>query len=113
VASYCVFFGNDGELMSIKWKFIKTVFRYTVDSPAPAIQSGYIKPQLPMMYDLSSDPHEDSNLFYTDLTNSALLAPSFKAIIEYERSLKQYPTSKSARTSRAIRNEYSAAKQGI
>lgn len=29
---------NDGELISIKWKFIKTVFRYTVDSPDPAIQ---------------------------------------------------------------------------
>jgi arylsulfatase A-like enzyme len=89
-----MFFGNDGELMSIKWKYIKTVFRYTVDSPDPAIQSGYIKPQLPMMYDLSSDPHEDNNLFYMDLTNGALLAPSFKAIAEYERSLKQFPNLK-------------------
>jgi hypothetical protein len=25
-----------------------------------------------MMYDLSSDPHEDNNLSYTDLTNGAL-----------------------------------------
>ena len=64
------FFGNDGELMSIKWKFYKTVFRYTADSDGPAIQSGYIKPQLPMMYDLSSDPHEDFNLWWTDLTNA-------------------------------------------
>ncbi len=52
--------------MSIKWKYDKTVFRYTVDSPA--IQSGYLKPQLPMQYELSGDPHEDSNLWYTDLT---------------------------------------------
>jgi arylsulfatase A-like enzyme len=89
-----MFFGNDGELMSIKWKYIKTVFRYTVDSPDPAIQSGYIKPQLPMVYDLSSDPHEDNNLFYMDLTNGALLAPSFKAIAEFERSVKQYPNIK-------------------
>ena len=80
--------------MSIKWKHIKTVFRHTVDSPDPAIQSTYIKPQLPMMYDLSSDPHEDTNLFYSDLTNGALLAPSFKAIAQYERSLKQYPNIK-------------------
>ena len=28
------------------------------------------------------------------VTNGALLAPSFKAIIEYERSLKQYPNIK-------------------
>ena len=89
-----MFFGNDGELMSIKWKLIKTVFRYTVNSPDPAIQSGYVKPQLPMMYDLSSDPHEDANLWYTDLTNGALLAPSFKAIAEYERSVKEYPNIK-------------------
>jgi arylsulfatase len=89
-----MFFGDDGGLMSVKWKFIKTVFRYTTDSPDPAIQSGYIKPQLPMMYDLSSDPHEDDNLFYTDLTNGFLLAPVYKAIAEYEHSVKQYPNIK-------------------
>jgi arylsulfatase len=87
-----MFFGNDGELMSIKWKFFKTVFRYTVDSPA--IESGYIKPQLPMMYDLSSDPHEECNLWYTDLTNGFLLAPVFRIIAEYERSLQEYPNIK-------------------
>lgn len=47
-----------------------------------------------MMYDLSSDPHEDANLWYTDLTNAVLLAPSFKAIAEYERSVKEYPNIK-------------------
>ena len=87
-----MFFGNDGELMSIKWKVIKTVFRYTADSPA--IESGYIKPQLPMLYDLSSDPHEDSNLWCTDLTNGWLLAPDFRLIIEFERSVAEYPNIK-------------------
>jgi hypothetical protein len=81
-------------LMSVKWKFVKTVFRYAVNSPDPAIQSGYIKSQFPMMYDLSSDPHEDNNLSYTDLTNGALLASALKAIAEYERSVKQYPNIK-------------------
>ena len=47
-----------------------------------------------MMFDLSSDPHEDSNLWWTDLTNGALLAPAFKAIIEFERSTKEYPNIK-------------------
>jgi arylsulfatase A-like enzyme len=50
-----MFFGDDGELMSIKWKYYKTVFRYTVD--APALQSAYLKQQLPMIYNLSNDPH--------------------------------------------------------
>lgn len=89
-----MFFGNDGELMSIKWKQIKTVFRYAPDSPGPAIGNGYIKPQLPLMFDLSSDPHEDSNLWYTDLTNGFLLAPVFRTIFEYEKSVKEYPNIK-------------------
>ena len=58
------------------------------------MQNPYFKPQLPMVYDLSSDPHEDANLFYTDLTNAWMLAPAFKAIIEYERSIREYPNIK-------------------
>ena len=89
-----MFFGDDGELMSIKWKLYKTVFRYTTNSPTPALQNPYVKPQIPMVYDLSSDPHEDHNLFYTDLTNGWMLAPDFKVIIEYERSIREYPNIK-------------------
>jgi arylsulfatase A-like enzyme len=87
-----MFFGIDGELMSIKWKIYKTIFRYT-EAPV-AIEKPYIKPQFPMFYDLSSDPHEDNNLFYTDLTCGWILAPDFKVIGEYERSLKEYPNIK-------------------
>ncbi|WP_367271317.1 sulfatase/phosphatase domain-containing protein [Phenylobacterium sp.] len=87
-----MFFGADGELMSIKWKSFKTIFRYTADSPA--IQSGYIKPQFPMSYDLSRDPHEDNNLFWTDLTNAWTLAPAFRLIAEYTRSTREYPNVK-------------------
>jgi arylsulfatase A-like enzyme len=88
-----MFFGIDGELLSIKWKIYKTIFRYT-DSFGLAVERPYMKPQLPMIYDLSSDPHEDSNLFYTDLTNGWILAPNLKLIGEYERSLKEYPNIK-------------------
>ena len=87
-----MFFGTDGELMSIKWKIYKTVFRYT-DSPV-SIEKPYIKPQFPMFYDLSSDPHEDNNLFYTDLTSGWILAPDFKIIGEYSSSVKKYPNIK-------------------
>jgi arylsulfatase len=71
----------------------KYIIPKTIDY-IPAMQSAYIKPQFPMMYDLSSDPHEDSNLFYTDLTNGALMAPALKTIAEYERSVRQYPNIK-------------------
>jgi arylsulfatase A-like enzyme len=89
-----MFFGIDGELMSIKWKIYKTIFRYTENTLYPAIESGFIKPQFPMFYDLSSDPHEDNNLLYTGLVNAWMLAPCFKLIGEYERSLKEYPNVK-------------------
>jgi len=87
-----MFFGADGELMSIKWKHFKTILRYAVDSPA--MQSPYLQPQLPMMYDLSKDRHEDSNLWHTELTNGWILAPNFKLIGAYEASIKKYPNIK-------------------
>ena len=86
-----MFFGIDGELLSIKWKIYKTIFRYT---ETPALEKPYITPQFPMFYDLTSDPHEDNNLFNSDLTCGWMLAPCFKLIGEYQRSLKQYPNIK-------------------
>jgi arylsulfatase A-like enzyme len=84
-------FGTDGELLSIKWKIYKTIFRYT---ETPALEKPYIAPQFPMFYDLTSDPHEDNNLFNSDLTCGWILAPNFKLIGEYQRSLKEYPNIK-------------------
>jgi arylsulfatase A-like enzyme len=84
-----MFFGTDGELLSVKWKIYKIIFRYT-EAPI-SIEKPYIKPQFPLMYDLTSDPHEDNNLFYSDLTSGWLMAPAFKIIGEYMRSVKQYP----------------------
>ena len=89
-----MFFGIDGQLLSIKWKIYKIIFRYTDNIQSPAIQSHYITPQLPMAYDLSSDPHEDNNLTYTDMTNGWMMGPASKLIGEYERSIKKYPNIK-------------------
>ncbi len=75
--------------MSVKWKIIKVILRYAASGERPAIEQPYVKPQFPMFYDLSSDPHEDNNLFYSDLTNGWMLAPVFKAIMEYEASVKK------------------------
>ncbi|HTV07023.1 MAG TPA: hypothetical protein VME86_16765 [Acidobacteriaceae bacterium] len=47
-----------------------------------------------MFYDLSSDPHENANLFATELTNGWMFAPVFREIMEYEMSLKKYPNIK-------------------
>jgi arylsulfatase A-like enzyme len=84
-----MFFGADGELLSVKWKIYKTIFRYSENVEKP-----YFKPQFPMIYDLSSDPHEDNNLIYSDLTVGWIVAPDTKIIGAYQRSLKAYPNIK-------------------
>ncbi|HKN30417.1 MAG TPA: arylsulfatase [Roseiarcus sp.] len=84
-----MFFGPDGELMSVKWKIYKVVFRYSEGVDKPIVQ-----PQFPLFYDLSSDPHEDFNLFSTRLDNGWMLAPAFRKIIEYQTSVKKFPNIK-------------------
>jgi arylsulfatase A-like enzyme len=81
-----MFFGPDGELMSVRWKVYKNVFRYSEGPDQPIV-----KPQFPMTYDLASDPHEDWNLFETKMTEGWVLAPVFRLINAYEQSVKKYP----------------------
>jgi arylsulfatase len=84
-----MFFGPDGELMSVKWKTCKIIFRYSegIDKPI-------VTPQFPMFYDLSSDPHENWNLFDTKMDCGWMLAPAFRAIAQYQASVKKYPNIK-------------------
>lgn len=84
-----MFFGPDGEMMSVRWKIFKNIFRYSEGLDKPIV-----KPQFPMTYDLSSDPHEDWNLFNTRLTNGWVFAPVFRLIGAYEESLRTYPNIK-------------------
>lgn len=84
-----MFFGPDGQLMSVRWKIYKSIFRYSEGLDKPIVQ-----PQFPMTYDLSSDPHEDWNLFETRLTNGWIFAPVFQLIAAYQQSLKKYPNIK-------------------
>ena len=82
-----MFFGPDDSLMSVRWKNFKTILRYSEGLEKPIVQ-----PQFPMTYDLSSDPHEDWNLFDTKLTNGWIFTPVFRLIGAYEASLKKYPS---------------------
>ncbi|MFL0353907.1 arylsulfatase [Xanthomarina sp. GH4-25] len=84
-----MFFGADGNLMSVKWRYYKTVFRYS-----EGISSPYVEPQLPLMYDLSSDPGEKFNLWESTLTNGWVFAPTLEVIGNYKRSLAKYPNIK-------------------
>ncbi|MDF7807468.1 sulfatase-like hydrolase/transferase [Pontiellaceae bacterium B12219] len=84
-----MFFGADGKLMSLKWRFYKTVFRFS-----EGVGSPYVEPQLPLMYDLSSDPGEKFNLWASSLINGWVFAPTLEVIGGYERSLEKYPNIK-------------------
>jgi arylsulfatase len=81
-----MFFGPDGKLMSVRWKVYKGVFRYSEGPDKPIVE-----PQFPMLYDLSSDPHEDWNMFETRMDNGWMAAPMFRIIGSYEASIKKYP----------------------
>ena len=84
-----MFFGPDGDLMSIKWKMFKIIFRYSEGFDKPIV-----KPQFPIMFDLSSDPQERWNLFETRMDNTFTIPVAFRAIMQYEMSLKKYPNIK-------------------
>jgi len=83
----CVLFhGPDGKLMSAKWRDIKVVFRYSegIDQPI-------VTPQLPMVYDLTSDPAENVNLLAAKLDMSWMYLPALTYIAEFEKSVAEYP----------------------
>ena len=44
-----------------------------------------------MFFDLSSDPHEDYNLWSATLTMGWVYLPMLETIGAYERSVKEYP----------------------
>ena len=52
------FFGPDGSMMSAKWHNMKIWLQY-----AEGFDKPIVKPSMPMVYDLGSDPGENYNLF--------------------------------------------------
>jgi arylsulfatase len=67
------------------------VQRYTAGSDQQAINTGYETPQLPLIFDLSSDPHEDFNLWSATLTMAWVLLPMLEIEKAYEKSIAEYP----------------------
>lgn len=86
-----MFFGTDGQLMSVKWMYYKMITRYTQGPGLEAINNPYVTPQLPMFFDLSSDPHENFNLWSSSLTMGWVFLPMLETIGAYEKSVKEYP----------------------
>jgi len=82
-----VYMGTDGEVISVKWKTMKVHFRYTESASwiAP-----YIKPQIPMVCDLISDPHETIDLMQSDLTLGWVIGAALRPIIALAQSAEKY-----------------------
>ncbi len=82
-----VYLGSDGDLVSIKWKTMKVHFRYTESDSwiAP-----YIKPQIPMVCDLVSDPKETIDLLQADLTAGWVVGAAMAPFLELQRSAERF-----------------------
>lgn len=84
-----LFFGGNGELLSAKYKNVKVIHMYSdgIDQP-------YVVPQIPMIFDLGSDPGETSNLTYYKLDNAFWFYAILKLGIEFKLSTVEYPNIK-------------------
>ena len=81
-----LFFGTDGQLMSVKWRHIKTILRYW-----KGIDQDVVQPIMPLVYDLSSDPGEVYNLTSTKLDMGWMMLPAFHLIEKFQQSVARYP----------------------
>ncbi|MBS1878974.1 MAG: arylsulfatase [Actinobacteria bacterium] len=84
-----IFFGPDGELMSVKFKNWKMWLRYSEGVDKPIVQ-----PQFPLIFDLGADPNERYNIFSDRLDMGFVFGIMMKPIVEYELSTVEYPNIK-------------------
>jgi len=86
-----MFSGTDGKLMSVKWRYYKMIKRMTPGPALDAVNQDYVEPQLPLFFDLSSDPQENFNLWTTTLTMGWVFDPMLTIVGAYEKSVIEYP----------------------
>jgi arylsulfatase A-like enzyme len=84
-----LFFGPDGSLMSVKWRNIKIWLRYS-----EGIEKPIVTPQLPMIFDLSSDPSEKNPLFGDKMDCGWMFELLLPYIAEWDKSVAQCPNIK-------------------
>ena len=82
---HVIYYGSDGALMSVKWKTMKAVFRYSESTSGPII-----KPQWPLVFDLTDDPNEEWDLIEKRLDCAWVLAPIAERLGTLARSVAKY-----------------------
>jgi arylsulfatase A-like enzyme len=84
-----LYFGLDGQLMSVKWKNFKVIFR-----KSDSINDPITDVQLPIVYDLLNDPGECWNLWETKMDMAWVLRPVTEQIMLFKQSVAKYPNIK-------------------
>ena len=72
--------------MSVKWKTMQVVFRYSESTSGPII-----KPQWPFVFDLIDDPNEEWDLIEKRLDCAWVILPVAKLLGGLAQSAARYP----------------------
>ena len=86
---HVIYYGSDAGVMSVKWKTMKVVFRYSNSTSGPII-----KPQWPLVFDLIDDPVEEWDLIEKRLDCAWVFAPVAKHLGALQQSVARYPNVK-------------------
>lgn len=84
-----LYLGLDGQLMSVKWKNFKVIFR-----KANSINDPITDVQLPIVHDLLNDPGERWNLWEQSMDMGWVLRPVTEKIVAFRKSVARYPNIK-------------------
>jgi len=83
---HVIYYGSDAALMSVKWKTMKVVFRYTESASGPIV-----KPQWPLIFDLIDDPNEEWDLMAKRLDCIWVMGPAAQRLGALAQSASRYP----------------------
>ena len=83
---HVIYYGSDGAPMSVKWRTMKVVFRYTESTSGPII-----KPQWPLVFDLIDDPNEEWDLIEKRLDCAWVMLPVAQRLGALQQSAAKYP----------------------
>ena len=84
---HVIYYGSDAGVMSVKWKTMKVVFRYSESTSGPII-----KPQWPFVFDLIDDPVEEWDLIEKRLDCAWVIAPVCRSCLgALAQSAARYP----------------------
>jgi arylsulfatase len=83
---HVICYGSDAGVMSVKWRTMKVVLRYSKSTSGPII-----KPQWPLVFDLIDDPNEEWDLMDKRLDCPWVLGPVAERLGALQRSMAKYP----------------------